>query len=61
VLVALATFGSRPSQRSTGNVISVPPPATEFIIPPTKAARNIATPWRRVVLIGEETMISWRL
>ena len=42
VLVAFATFGSRPSQSSTGKVTSVPPPAIEFIIPATKAAATIA-------------------
>src|SRR5581483_11360621 len=42
VLVALATFGSRPSQIKTGNVSSVPPPAMELTTPAKNAARTIA-------------------
>src|SRR5437899_2362197 len=38
VLVALATMGLRPVQTSVGNVIRVPPPATEFTPPASRAA-----------------------
>jgi hypothetical protein len=40
VLVALAANGGTPSATTAGNVISVPPPATALIAPPTAAARN---------------------
>ena len=44
VLVAFATFGSSPSQMSTGKVIRVPPPAMELIAPAANAAQNMTTP-----------------
>jgi uncharacterized protein GlcG (DUF336 family) len=42
VLVALALMEGSPSQIKVGNVISVPPPATELMVPATKAAPNAA-------------------
>ncbi len=38
VLVMLATTGSSPSHTRVGKVISVPPPATEFIAPASTEA-----------------------
>jgi hypothetical protein len=49
VLVAFATFGSSPSQSRIGKVMSVPPPAIEFIAPATKAAANMMNPWSSVI------------
>ena len=40
VLVALALMDGSPSQMSVGNVSSVPPPATELMVPATKAEPN---------------------
>ena len=37
VLVAFAVMDGSPSQINVGNVSSVPPPATEFMAPATKA------------------------
>src|SRR6202790_4063251 len=45
VLVALAVTELSPSQMSVGNVMSVPPPATELITPARKAAPNAAAAW----------------
>jgi hypothetical protein len=41
VLVVLAMMGSRPTQMSAGNESSVPPPATELIMPAIKAAAKM--------------------
>src|ERR1044072_423002 len=51
VLVTFAAFGSMPIQMSAGKVRSVPPPATEFIIPAIKAAANMTTPCHKLMLI----------
>jgi hypothetical protein len=49
VLVAFATIGDWPSQTRDGNVSSVPPPATELIMPAMKAIPKMAIPWKRVI------------
>src|SRR5688572_7340433 len=49
VLVAFATIGDRPNQTREGNVRSVPPPATELIMPATKAAPKMAIQWKEVI------------
>src|SRR5579871_5533348 len=47
VFVAFAITGFSPSQIKVGNVISVPPPATELISPATNAAPKAAAEWTR--------------
>jgi hypothetical protein len=42
VLVAFATMGDWPNQIRDGKVSSVPPPATELIMPAMKAAPKTA-------------------
>ncbi len=44
VHVTLARIGSTPIHKSVGNVTSVPPPATEFIIPAIKAVKKTRDP-----------------
>jgi hypothetical protein len=44
VLVAFAIISGRPDQINAGKVTSVPPPATEFIIPAIIAAPNSSNP-----------------
>src|SRR6185437_2233099 len=43
VLVALAGIGGTPVKRSVGKAIKLPPPATAFMAPPTRAAANRST------------------
>lgn len=43
MLVAFALMDGRPSQIRVGNVTSVPPPATELIVPARNAAPNAAS------------------
>src|SRR5205085_1967942 len=50
--VALAMMGGSPSQTSTGKLISVPPPATEFTAPATKAATKATTTCPRLSEAG---------
>jgi glc operon protein GlcG len=50
VLVALALIDGRPSQINVGNVSSVPPAATEFMEPATKAELNATNACQELTL-----------
>lgn len=45
VLVALAAMGAIPETSSAGKEMKLPPPATEFSTPATKAAKNRKIAW----------------
>jgi len=48
VLVALAWIGGTPTISRAGKLKKLPPPATEFIMPPTTAAANRKRAWCRL-------------
>src|SRR6266436_595991 len=50
VLVAFAVIGATPVKMRAGKVMKLPPPATEFNVPPKIAATNSRHTWRMVIL-----------
>src|SRR5665647_538294 len=61
VLVAFATSGESPAATMAGKVMSVPPPAIAFMMPPTNAAAAAMTsrPAGTVMLCGDGRGAEW--